>query len=226
MMDRTYFTEVEDHFRRARNSPLHSLSPRDWTLLEGWRDAGVPLDAVLKGIDSAFRKYHAGRRRFSTINSLSYCAHEVAAAARAMAARGPAPPAAESPEWDDAALATHLDERTEELRRASAAAKVAGRGLKSLAALTGAMLRDARDGRAGDLVDVERRLVQCEAKAMRCALEEMTPMELAEARAEAARALAPYRRRMDPGSLARREELHVRVRALNAIGVRRLSLWA
>ena len=87
-----YFTEVEDRFRLARNSGMFMMSPLDWVLVESWKDAGVPLAAVLKGIDRAFEKYHAAkRRRFSTVNSVAYCTQEVLGAARDMAHGAPWP---------------------------------------------------------------------------------------------------------------------------------------
>ena len=52
-----YFTEVEEHFQRARGSSLFLFSPLDWALIETWKDAGVPLEAVLRGIDVAFEKW-------------------------------------------------------------------------------------------------------------------------------------------------------------------------
>ena len=76
-----YFTEVEEHFRGARNSGLFFMSPLDWALVETWKDGGVPLEAVLKGIDRAFEAYHS-RPRPTTVNSVAYCTQEVLKAAR------------------------------------------------------------------------------------------------------------------------------------------------
>ena len=45
-----YFTEVEEHFQRARGTSIFLLSPLDWALIESWKNAGVPLAAVLRGI--------------------------------------------------------------------------------------------------------------------------------------------------------------------------------
>jgi hypothetical protein len=75
-----YFTEIEEHFQRRRGSLL-LLSTLDWALIETWREAGVPLEAVLRGIDAAFDKYDArkGRARVRRINGLAYCAQEVMA---------------------------------------------------------------------------------------------------------------------------------------------------
>lgn len=53
-----YFTEIEGHFRRARgNGPLFCLSTLDWALADQWRNAGIPLGAVLRGIDATFERW-------------------------------------------------------------------------------------------------------------------------------------------------------------------------
>ena len=57
-----YFTEIEDHFQRRRGSIL-LLSTLDWALIDTWREAGVPLAAVLRGIDDAFDKYDLRKTR-------------------------------------------------------------------------------------------------------------------------------------------------------------------
>ncbi|MFL6414048.1 MAG: hypothetical protein ACJ74Y_00020, partial [Bryobacteraceae bacterium] len=77
-----YFTEIEDHFRRARGTGLFLLSPLDWALIESWRTSGVPLQAVLKGIDASFEKWNARKVKRRLINSLTYCAQAVAEAAQ------------------------------------------------------------------------------------------------------------------------------------------------
>ena len=46
-----YFTEIEEHFQRARGTGLFLLSPLDWALIESWKNSGIPLEAVLRGID-------------------------------------------------------------------------------------------------------------------------------------------------------------------------------
>ena len=47
-----YFTEIEEQFQRRRGGIL-LLSTLDWALIETWKDAGIPLEAVLRGIDGA-----------------------------------------------------------------------------------------------------------------------------------------------------------------------------
>src|SRR5215467_14675979 len=78
-----YFTEIEEHFQRRRGTLL-ILSPLDWALMETWKDAGIPLEAVLRGIDTTFDKWERRRKRTRKINSLAYSAQEVLAAAEEM----------------------------------------------------------------------------------------------------------------------------------------------
>ena len=80
-----YFTEIEDHFQRRRGSLL-MLSTLDWALIETWREAGVPLEAVLRGIDAAFDRYDArkAKSRVRRINGLAWCSQEVMAAVEQM----------------------------------------------------------------------------------------------------------------------------------------------
>ena len=82
-----YFTEIEDHFQRARGTGLFLISPLDWALIEAWKNAGIPLEAVLRGIDQAFEKWRKrpARARIQMVNSLAYCAQAVATEAQAMA---------------------------------------------------------------------------------------------------------------------------------------------
>ena len=92
-----YFTEIEEHFQRRRGT-LTLLSPLDWALMEIWKDAGIPLEAVLRGIDAAFDKWERRPKRTRKVNGLAYCAQEVLAAAEEMkeAAVGGKPPEKES----------------------------------------------------------------------------------------------------------------------------------
>ena len=75
-----YFTEIEERFQQRRGSIL-MLSTLDWALIETWREAGVPLEAVLRGIDAAFDKHDAksrsGARRPRKVNGLAWCAPAV-----------------------------------------------------------------------------------------------------------------------------------------------------
>ena len=57
-----YFTEIEERFLQRRGGGL-LLSTLDWALIETWKDAGIPLEAVLRGIDEAFDSYERRPRR-------------------------------------------------------------------------------------------------------------------------------------------------------------------
>jgi hypothetical protein len=82
-----YFTEVEEHFQRARGTGLFLLSPLDWALVESWKNSGVPLEAVLRGIDAAFEKWRGRKVKTQMVNSLAFCAQAVLTEAQIMAAQ-------------------------------------------------------------------------------------------------------------------------------------------
>ena len=72
-----YFTEIEEHFQKARGTGLFLLSPIDWALIESWKSAGIPLEAALRGIDFAFEKWRAKKNRSRNVNGLAWCAQAV-----------------------------------------------------------------------------------------------------------------------------------------------------
>jgi len=90
-----YFTEIEEYFWRKRGAHL-LVSPLDWAIVETWQRAGIPLEAVLRGIDSAFESYARSRRGAGRpLKSLAYCVDAVLDAAaekqEASAGSGPEP---------------------------------------------------------------------------------------------------------------------------------------
>ena len=78
-----YFTEIEEHFQRRRGG-IMLLSTLDWALIETWKDAGIPLEAALRGIDAAFDRYGQRPSKSKKVNSLAYCAQEVLTSAEDM----------------------------------------------------------------------------------------------------------------------------------------------
>ncbi len=84
-----YFTEVEEHFQKARGTGLFLMSPLDWVLLETWKNSGVPLEAVLRGIDTAFDKWRSKKTRTQQVNSLTYCAQAILSEAERIANNTP-----------------------------------------------------------------------------------------------------------------------------------------
>ena len=67
-----YYTEIEQHFCRRRGTLL-TVSTLDWALMTTWKDAGIPLEAVLRGIDAAFDRYDQRSSKTKKVNSLAYC---------------------------------------------------------------------------------------------------------------------------------------------------------
>jgi hypothetical protein len=123
-----YFTEIEERFQQRRGALL-LLSTLDWALIESWRDAGIPLEAALRGIDAAFDKYEAqktrGRKR--RINGLAWCAQAVMEAAVELreAAAGTAPASAATVQresgFEQERVAAHLEEAATALDAATVA---------------------------------------------------------------------------------------------------------
>jgi len=72
-----YFTEIEDAFTRRRGKHLF-LSPLDWALMEAWKEQGIPLHIVLRGVEKSFDSYES-RPRKRTMKTLFYCQEEVEA---------------------------------------------------------------------------------------------------------------------------------------------------
>ena len=81
-----YFTETEEHFQKARGTVLFLMSSLDWALVETWKNSNIPLEAVLRGIDLAFEKWHAKKtKKTQLVNSLTYCVQAVMGEAERMA---------------------------------------------------------------------------------------------------------------------------------------------
>jgi len=73
-----YFTEIEEEFVKRRGSHM-LVSPLDWTLIETWKQRGIPLYIVLRGINSSFDGYDQRLHRGRKVNSLFFCQQEVEA---------------------------------------------------------------------------------------------------------------------------------------------------
>jgi hypothetical protein len=72
-----YFTEIEEAFVRRRGKHLF-VGTIDWALIEAWKEIGIPLHVVLRGIEKAFDSWESKPRKRS-IKSLLYCQEEVEA---------------------------------------------------------------------------------------------------------------------------------------------------
>jgi hypothetical protein len=73
-----YFTEIEEEFVKRRGSHMW-VSPLDWSLIETWKQRGIPLHIVLRGINSSFDGYDQRVNRGRKVNTLFFCQQEVEA---------------------------------------------------------------------------------------------------------------------------------------------------
>jgi hypothetical protein len=229
-----YFTEIEEHFQRRRGGIL-LLSTLDWALIETWKDAGIPLEAALRGIDAAFDRYDQRPSKSKKVNSLAYCAQEVLAAVEAMkeAAVGAAREdgAAETRTargFEPDEIAAFLRKNAERLERA----KLPAGGSTSpdtLARETAATLRGLADElaarKAMRLEEVERRLTVLEEKLFAALVAGTPDEELVGVRAQADRELAPYRSKMPGAQIEQLLKQYIHKRVLEKYGLPRLSLF-
>jgi hypothetical protein len=223
-----YFTEIEEHFQRRRGSLL-LLSTIDWALIETWREAGIPLAAVIKGIDTAFDKYDArkNKARVRRVNGLAYCAQEVISAFEEMqeAAVG-AGPARTSPAdqtanqgFEQERIAAHLEAAAQQLRAApqnGSLAEIADR----LQALAGEVR-----GKLPHLEELEQSLTVLEEKLFAILLTTAAEDVLLALRQQAVAELAPYRSRMPTMQIRQVEQQFLHKRLLEKFNLPRLSLF-
>lgn len=69
----TYCEHIEHEFFRLKGRH-GTLSPADFARTREWFDGGIHLEAVLEGLDAAFRAQRAGLNRDAEeVNSLAFC---------------------------------------------------------------------------------------------------------------------------------------------------------
>ena len=220
-----YFTEIEEHFQRRRGSLL-ILSTLDWALIETWKDAGIPLDAVLRGIDATFDAYDRKPSKTRKVNGLAFCTQEVLGAAEQIAEAG-------------------VGHATEEKKRAELEANDIGEFLlrnsakleqcrlpgtaKQLAIDSAATLRklvqEIEERSAPNAEDLERRLTVMEEKIFAALLADTSDDEILAVRTEADRDLSPYRGKMTGPQIEQLHKQYIHKRILERYSVPRLSLF-
>lgn len=218
-----YFTDIEEHFQRRRGTIL-LLSTLDWALVETWKDAGIPLEAVLRGIDATFDKWDKRPSKTRKVNGLGFCAQEVLAAAEEMkeAEVGSARPANTASNLPADEVAEYLKRNSELVEKAVAGLPAA---VQQLAVDTVATLRDLAAQNSTKFEDVERRLTVLEDKLL-AALLAATPDEaIVAVRADADRELAAYRRTMSSAQIEQLQKQYLHKRLLERYSLPRLSLF-
>jgi hypothetical protein len=213
-----YFTEIEEHFQKARGAGLFLLSPVDWALIETWKNSEIPLEAALRGIDVAFEKWHAKRVKVRQVNSLTYCAQAVHEEAEAMAKGG--------------ALRSHqpvkapfeLDELRQYLVSNAAKLRTQPEPFHEIASSLEKIALDVETHYA-DLEQLEQRLTALEEKMSAIAKSTETEEALFQAKRQLDAALRPYRGKMSADQLTMLEKQFLDRNLLERTGLPRLSLF-
>jgi len=230
-----YFTEIEEHFQRRFGSIL-LLSTVDWVLMETWKDAGIPLEAVLRGIDVTFEHYERRPSKTRKINGLGFCSQEVLAAAEAMKeaavgtaiAKSASDKSAAGQGFEPEAIAAFL-RRNADLLESAKLPRRAGVSVHAVAQDSAATLRrlaqEAVGKKAARLEDLERHLTVLEEKLFAALLAATPDEEVVAVRAQADRELAPYRRKMAAAQIEQLQKQYAHKRLLEKYGLPRLSLF-
>ena len=225
-----YFTEVEECFRKCRGTPT-LLSTLDWALVECWKEAGIPLEAVLIGIDRTFQKFAKRPQRFRKVNGLAYCTQEVLRTAEelntALAEGGPRSKPVEPPFSNDE-VRNYLIHCAEAVGGSSQRSEQDGAGVVAtdLADVAADLRAIASQGDiAADLEELENRLTSLEEK-LTASLTRLAPLEvLSDVRREVDKGLVSCRRKMTGPQI---ESLHrqlVKKRLFERYQIPRLSLF-
>jgi len=218
-----YFTEVEEHFQKARGTSLFLLSPIDWALIESWKNSNVPLEAVLRGIDAAFEKWRAKRSRVQMVNSLAFCSQPVMLEAQRMADAGTDRPSGKSREPQASPFAS--DDLRRYVEGNAAAIRATGVAeFEPVAASLDQIVCELVD-LAGDPEKLEQRLALLEQKLVALARGRQTDEQALAIRARLDSQLGPYKSKMTAPQIAMLEIQFLDRALLESARLPRLSLF-
>jgi hypothetical protein len=223
-----YFTEIEEHFQRRRGGAL-LLSTLDWALIETWKDAGIPLEAALRGIDAAFDRYEQRPSKSKKVNSLAYCSQEVLTAVEDMKEASVGAISDSKPDrgFDAPEIATFLRRCAGELEAAKLPSAV-GISPSAVAIEVAKTLREVAaevEIKLPRLEELERRLNVLEEKLFAVLLAAVPDDDVVKVRAQADRELAPYRSKMPVQQVEQLQKQFVHKKLLEKYGLPRLSLF-
>ena len=211
-----YFTEVEEHFQKARGTGLFLMSPLDWVLLETWKNSGIPLEAVLRGIDMAFDKWRSKKTRTQQVNSLTYCAQAILSEAERIANNTPQNSKKEiTAPFSQEELASYIQQN---------AVRVQELGYLQAAQSLQDILKDL-DKHYQDLESLEQRLTVMEEKLSAEVRSRQTEEELLTVRKDLENALRPHRSKMTAAQLMILEKNFMDRRLFERARLPRLSLF-
>jgi hypothetical protein len=219
-----YFSDIEEHFCRRRGSVL-VVSPLDWALMETWKEAGLPLEAVLRGIDATFEKYERRPTKTRKINSLGYCTQEVLGAAEEMkeAAVGTTrEPEAAGVELDS--IRAYLQRNAADLDKAKVPAN-AETVVREDARVLRELAESLSSAPAPSAEDIERRMAVMEEKLFAVLLAATDDDTLVAIRAQADREIAAFRGKMAAPQIEQLLKQYTNKRLLEKCNLPRLSLF-
>jgi hypothetical protein len=219
-----YFTEIEEHFQRARGTSLFLLSPLDWALIETWKNSGIPLEAVLRGIDLAFEKWRAKKSRVQMVNSIAYCTQAVVTEAQRMADAGTQ--SSDQPTEPKSAAAPFPEHELRQYLEINAAA-VRATGVREFLAVADSLDQIAADlpSLVGDLEALEQRLTVLEQKLIAIARSRQSEENALASRRELDAQLRQWRSKMSAPQIAMLEAQFMDRFVLEAASLPRLSLF-
>jgi hypothetical protein len=208
------------------------LSTLDWALIETWRDAGIPLEAVLRGIDDSFDKHDArasratGRTR--KVNGLAWCAQAVMVATEQAkeAAIGSAATQREEREsgFEPDRIARYLQANAALIADAKLAPPA-----DAVAAETATRLRGLAEGLPVEpttsLEELDRTLSALEERLFAALLTATAEDELVALKEQAARELAPYKGKMQSVQIKQVQQQFLQKRLFESHNLPRLSLF-
>jgi hypothetical protein len=227
-----YFTEIEEHFQ-LRWGGILRLSPLDWALIEVWKDAGIPLEAVLRGIDTTFEHYEKRPLR-KKVNGLGFCAQEVLSAAEEMKEAAVGSASQEEKKKPDSGFQTSeivafIKRNASELETATLPEGSGISGRMLAAETAGTLHRLAAEIENGNtpprLEDLERRLAVFEEKLFAVLLAVTPDEQIVAVRAEADRELSPYRSKMPAAQIQQLQKQYLNKKLLEKYKLPRLSLF-
>lgn len=207
-----YFTEVEEYFSKKRSKNL-LVSPLDWCLIELWKQNGIPLHIVQRGIDRSFAA--AQKRRGKSPTTLFYCHPAVLEAfedyQRALVGSASAAHQSTSPApFDFQQIMDHFQELRKTLNRRSgeAFARTAGR--------LGSLEKEVAAQPDRDYREVDQDLNQLAAALANELRRQLPPTKIQELKTEVRQELKLYRKHLSKDSYGRlrRNYLDRKVRQL------------
>jgi hypothetical protein len=231
-----YFTEIEDAFVRRRGKHLF-LSPMDWALMETWKETGIPLHIVLRGVERSFDSFEAKPRKRS-VKSLLYCQEEVEAQyAEWLESRVGANPTTEKSSADDSktpfnstAVRDHLNLSRKTLVELAGARQrnindEFTEALTRAIGLLDAIKEDFESGHTTDTRKLEDSLTGLERMLNQALLSAVSTTELDTAKKELQAQLKPYRSHMEKSVYNQTVENLLLKRFREQFRIPRLSLF-